>query len=73
MANHPPLLTASDPFMDALLFNSEQGDDDDIIFHYIKYVKVANADYLSITALTNMPSPDIARTHLVCNMMLMSS
>ena len=71
MVNPPPLLTAGDPVMDALLFNSEQGVNDDIILHYIKHVKIAIAG--SITELTNMPSPDIARTHLVCNMMLMSS
>ena len=70
MANPPPLLTAGDPVMDALLFDSEE-DEDYIQLHYIKHVKIAIAG--SITELTNMPSPDIARTHLVCNMMLMSS
>ena len=65
MANPPPLLTAGYLVMDALLFNSEQGDDDDIIYHHIKHVKIDIADYLSITALTNMPTPDIARACLV--------
>ena len=65
MAHPPPLLTSSDPVMDALLLNNEQGDDDYILLHYIKHVKIAIAGYFAITALSNMPSSDIARTRLV--------
>ena len=65
MAITPPLLTAGDPLMDALLFGSEEEDDDYLLMLYIKHVKLAITGYFAISELANMPTPDIARTRLV--------
>ena len=65
MAIPPPLLTAGDPLMDALLFGSEEEDDDHLLMLYIRHVKLAIAGYFAISELANLPTPDIARTRLV--------
>ena len=58
MTDSPQLFT-----MVALLFNGEEEDDDEIIYNYIKHVKIAVAGHLLIAALTINISLDIDRTH----------